>query len=521
MGGFTHRCNVVVSLLTTLYCIQGVLATSSPYLIPGFEFNYDSPDQSLSIPVTSQCQRIRLRWTRTANTTGHSPVAPYFLQVFSSAASVPYVVPAGFGPTFDWDVPFNPNTQYQICMYDVNGVSGGCQQTYSMIANATAAQPTCQNVTAPSALSVSATVPNGAMFQYSYIDQCNSLSVTPTAGSPPFVLSIAPDFHPPYNITSNSMNPISWLVTLPVGFRFFISLESADGLRWANGPMRVGGSGPSNCLVPGTVSKSFFQEILIGASLGSALFGVAVGILGFIFFKRVHRRRSRAASRSYLSAEYASRNNSTKPLRAGSITPSSVALFSPTATSIPIPPMPAMPIPSTPPSRSSDLPLELVRPLRPSRRSADPYRVDTESVSSRSQSNSHFPLDVKRPLVSNQDDTASLASSSSTPTMRRPMSIQSKAPTYVPRSQDNRGMPTTPTTPGTPSSSSSLHRSPSAQSRAPTYVPRSSNLRGVIAVNGADEEDEGVPDLPPEYGRHTTDPSLNYAPSVLSSGNRF
>jgi hypothetical protein len=173
--------------------------------------------------------------------------------------------------------------------------------------------------------------------------------------------------------------------------------------------------------------------------------------------------------------------------------------------SIPISSMPSMPLPSTPPSRSSDLPLEPVRPPRSSvrrNRSVEPYTVapsETESISSRSQSrsshnqshSSHYPLDVKRPLPTSPDatastfsgdDTASLASSS-TPSRRRPLSIQSRAPTYV-------------------------------------TVSRPSNLRGtVIAVNETDEEP--IPDQPPEYGRHTTDPSLNYAPSVLSSGNRF
>lgn len=67
------------------------------------------------------------------------------------------------------------------------------------------------------------------------------------------------------------MNPISWQVSLvitldftklvffllmfsqPVGFRFFLSLTSSDGSMWANGPMRVGGLGSSDCFVPGSV----------------------------------------------------------------------------------------------------------------------------------------------------------------------------------------------------------------------------------------------------------------------------
>jgi hypothetical protein len=57
----------------------------------------------------------------------------------------------------------------------------------------------------------------------------------------------------------------------------------------------------------------------------------------------------------------------------------------------------------------------------------------------------------------------------------------------------------------------------STHSRAPTYVPRSSQLRGGAQV----AEESGVNEMPPEYGRHTADPHLKYAPSILSSGNRF
>ena len=58
--------------------------------------------------------------------------------------------------------------------YDINGVSGGCQQRYTVVANATASQPSCQNVTAPAALSVSAKVPTGALPLFGYIDQVSS-----------------------------------------------------------------------------------------------------------------------------------------------------------------------------------------------------------------------------------------------------------------------------------------------------------------------------------------------------------
>ncbi|KAF8959905.1 hypothetical protein BDZ97DRAFT_1835516 [Flammula alnicola] len=315
-------------------------------------------------------------------------------------------------------------------MFDINGVSGGCQATYSVIANTTTNNPSCQNVTAPNALSVSATVPNGAMFQYSYIDQCETLSITPQSGSAPFILTVAPNSHPPYNITANTMGPISWQVSLPVGFNFFLSLESADGLK----------------------SKNASEKIVIGAAVGGTFFGIAVGILGcLIFYKLQHRRGP--PSNLYFGRDSFSRHSPTRPFKApSSLMPSSSVPSSPTVASMLLTSTSALRV-----SEDQGLPRDPV-PLRHvprSHRSVEPYTaLPSESG------------DVSR------DDAASFASSSSNSRSNpRPLSTHSRAPTYVPRSQ----------------------------------------LRGAAhAVN-----ETAVPEMPPEYGRHTADPSLNYAPSLF------
>ena len=46
------------------------------------------------------------------------------------------------------------------------------------------------------------------------------------------------------------------LIIKPIGFRFFIALESGDGQMWANGPLQVGGLGSSDCLAPGSMQVS-------------------------------------------------------------------------------------------------------------------------------------------------------------------------------------------------------------------------------------------------------------------------
>lgn len=217
---------------------------------------------------------------------------------------------------------------------------------------------------------------------------------------------------------------------------------------------------------------------------------------------RTLRKRKHSPSQSYLASAYAARNNETRPLRGAPSTISYSAYSAPTVSSIPISTMPAVPLPSTPPPRSMDLPLEPVRHGRPSVRRApsfDPFAAssDTESVFSHAQSqpqSTDYPQDVKRPLPPSPGPTASLlwsettslssSTSNSSPRRQRPLSIQSRAPTYV-------------------------------------TVSRPSNLRETVRAVNETGDEEPTPDVPPEYGRHIADPSLSYAPSVLSSGNRF
>lgn len=52
-------------------------------------------------------------------------------------------------------MPYNPGTQYQICMFASNGVSGGCQRLTTVIPKANTSlndPPTCTNLTYPQAI---------------------------------------------------------------------------------------------------------------------------------------------------------------------------------------------------------------------------------------------------------------------------------------------------------------------------------------------------------------------------------
>ncbi|KDQ54842.1 hypothetical protein JAAARDRAFT_196237 [Jaapia argillacea MUCL 33604] len=269
-----------------------VKAKFTPFLEQGFYFDFAPASQAVPIPTTAQCDPIHLSWSR-GSATGPNPNAPYYLQVYTSTFVVPFIIPAGNGLTFDWIVPFIPGTQFQICMFDANGVPGGCQRQYTVIPaiNSTLDNPpVCQNLTYPaSALDVQGAQSLGSWSQYGWPDQCTDLSITPKNGTPPFTLTIAPTLHPPANITSNSMAPINWTVSLSWGSPFYISLVDSQGNTWANGPLHSGGGGPTACLAQtDTVSggSGLKPVVAIGTGVGGLALGALLGGLIAYFCSR-------------------------------------------------------------------------------------------------------------------------------------------------------------------------------------------------------------------------------------------
>ncbi|KAJ6483645.1 hypothetical protein DFH09DRAFT_1212235 [Mycena vulgaris] len=288
-------CHSLISSWLDLLLVLGALVATGrakyvPFLQPGFLFDYNIATQPVPIPITEQCERIHITWGRRGLPIGPNPVAPYSLLVYTSTFITPFSIAAGDALSFDWDVPFAPGTQYQICMWDKNGVPGGCQAMYTVVQNTTVATPTCQNVTFPTQLQVEATVPDGPMSQFGFIDQCTDLSVTPKSGKPPFTLTVAPALHPPYNITSDSMDPIDWTVSLSWSFPFFLSLVSSDGQMWSNGPLHAGGFGTSDCLAPGTIPRSTAHRLAVGAGVGGGFgAGVFAALLTFLYMRYRHK----------------------------------------------------------------------------------------------------------------------------------------------------------------------------------------------------------------------------------------
>ncbi|KAF5372722.1 hypothetical protein D9757_011634 [Collybiopsis confluens] len=286
-------------LIVCLWMILGLaVAEVVPFIEPGFFFAYGKT------PVTEQCETVRLIWGR-QGATGQNPVAPYSFQVLTSTFIFPFIIDAGTGGDagdgnlfFDFTVPFAPGTQYQICMYDSNGLPGGCQVTFTMIKNSTIASPTCKNLTMPAQtqlLSIQGIVDGGPLSQNGFINQCDDVSIKPLNGTPPFTLTVSPPNHPPYNMTSHTMDPIVWTVSLSRAMPFWLSLVSSEGLIWANGPMGVGRSDVDTCLAPDTILKSKARSVAAGAGVGG-LFGgfFLVGVAFLLERLRSNRRNSKS-----------------------------------------------------------------------------------------------------------------------------------------------------------------------------------------------------------------------------------
>ncbi|KAF8995771.1 hypothetical protein BDQ17DRAFT_1365274 [Cyathus striatus] len=292
MGIFLHIRLAALFVLISSTCVSLVHAVVTPFLEQSFFFDYSNSTQPFTVPVTKQCDTININWER-STATGPNPVSPYYLQVYTTAYIIPFIIPAGDSLSFDWQVPFAPGNLYQICMFDKNGNTGGCQATYTMIPADSTSH--CPNITFNPILDVDAEVDNGPMSQYGWIDQCTDISVTPKNGTPPYTLTVAPPLHPPYNITQNDMKAINWTVSLSWGTPFFISLVDSVGNMWSNGLLHSGGGGSTECLAatPGVEQepKTVKPAIAIGSGIGGLVVGLFLGALSAFVLLRCHRRR--------------------------------------------------------------------------------------------------------------------------------------------------------------------------------------------------------------------------------------
>ncbi|KAI4519995.1 hypothetical protein K525DRAFT_204776 [Schizophyllum commune Loenen D] len=115
-------------------------------------WRFDFYDDSGNITTTDhsytakQCQSMHVKWGR-SSATGPSATAPYSFLIYTSIYQFPFFLNVGNSLSYDFEIPFPPGTQMQICMFDANGYTGGCQSVVSIVPNTTALSRTCTNET--------------------------------------------------------------------------------------------------------------------------------------------------------------------------------------------------------------------------------------------------------------------------------------------------------------------------------------------------------------------------------------
>lgn len=263
--------------------------------------------------------------------------------------------------------------------------------------------------------------------------------------------------------------------------------------------------------------------------------GIIAGVSGVLLATRFRKRRQAPSDRYFGGAAYYARD---RPLKAPStiagsvIAPSAYIPFTPSASS-----MPLMPSSSSNLGRPPSPPPPPLPPLVPNRRqhsrqrsnntltSTAPSEVGTTTTNQTRSTRTHATRTTHTTYTTentHQLPPPSVVSSGApqTKATEYPLDVKVPLPTASPDTSADVSIVSRDDVASQISSSSRGRRLPrpvSVQSRAPTYVPRSTPLTGPDHVI----DEDVVPDVPPEYGRHTNDPSLNYAPNVLSSGNRF
>lgn len=296
------------SLVATAVVFLAVLPlVACDALLPSsFSFDYKPESQTFRVPTTEQCETLNIKWSRGA-ATGPDPSFPYFLRIYTPITDKPLIVPAGNGPMneFNFTLPhdFAPQTVYQMCMVDAQGNSGGCLDQYSVVPSTSGIPASCVNATfAPATLPVNFTADGhaGPASTNGFFDQCSSLHVTPLAGTPPFTLTIAPSLHPPFNITTNKLETVSWQIDLSWGLNFWISMSDSTGVAWSAGPMHAGGPGSTDCLA---TRRRFSGGDVAGASVGSLLAGCLLGLIPFVISHL--RMKRREVKTSQLGADLA------------------------------------------------------------------------------------------------------------------------------------------------------------------------------------------------------------------------
>jgi len=290
---------LVAFVFLIVQCTQLARCGSSvpPFAPLCFEFGWQN-NIALPGPISAQCETLPITWSRASVVGTPDPVAPYTIQIYSSALQQPLILDAGIGLAFNYTLPFPPESQFQMCMVDSLGNSGGCQEAYTIYPVRGAS---CSNATAVAPfLDVQLNQTDvdgviGSLSEFGFPDQCTNLIVTPLSGVPPYTLTIAPSFHFPLNITSQTKAPITWQITFSQGTKFFVSLSDSAGATWSAGPLHSGGNGPTTCLSLTPETTTFTSADIGGSVVGGLVLGAVLTAL--TSWLLIHNRRRQLRTR--------------------------------------------------------------------------------------------------------------------------------------------------------------------------------------------------------------------------------
>lgn len=260
-------------------------------------FDFYTEDSILNqFSVYEQCETMHVKWSR-SSATGPSATAPYLFQIYTTLYPYPFVIDVGDGPEFNWEIPFPPSTQFQICMFDANGYTGGCQSVVSVVPSTKdELSSTCSNdtLTFPDGpLDVDAYDSLGPLSWTGWPAQCTDLQLTPKSGTPPYTLTVALPLHPPYNATLEDMSSFNWTVALTWTMGFFVSIADSDHNMWSIG-MLHSGQGSAWCMGENNVGVS------AGAAAGAGVGGLVLGAIVVALLVRCGWRSKEAPSEADL-----------------------------------------------------------------------------------------------------------------------------------------------------------------------------------------------------------------------------
>ncbi|KAG8934998.1 hypothetical protein FRC02_008749 [Tulasnella sp. 418] len=256
-------------------------------MVQSFFFDWNPSNNPNPAPITAQCDTLKISWKR-GSATGPDPIPPHRLLIFTSTDIAPLVIPFGSGYTYDLSIPFPPDTQYQICMFDSEGNTGGCQAIYSVYQNPLGAS--CMNATFPRPMPVTS-----SSSQYGWPPQCSELVLDELGGTPPYTFMALPALRAPIVIKNIGADGIRWRIPYDYATPFFVQMTDSGGRSWSYGPLHAGLGDDTTCFNYKNTGPARGPTVslpaVIGIAIGCLIAGALICYLASMFWPSRWRRR--------------------------------------------------------------------------------------------------------------------------------------------------------------------------------------------------------------------------------------